>query len=156
MPLKPKRPPWFDAERHALAVIDPVANFSVRVDSSEVQRASTWLREAGALAVSSMTDDPNPSPSQVYVPPEFRTESVEEVVQELRAGVLKEGIASTSMNIGGTSIPGSLILLAVPALAFVLNLYLIGHLSHLCQGGGEKQDAGGQNLPGDHLRQQVF
>jgi serine/threonine-protein kinase RsbW len=48
MPLKPKRPPWFDAERHALAVIDPVANFSIRVDSSEVQRASTWLREAGS------------------------------------------------------------------------------------------------------------
>lgn len=31
-----------------MAVIDPVANFSVRVDSSEVQRASTWLREAGS------------------------------------------------------------------------------------------------------------
>lgn len=48
MQPKPKRPPWFDAERHAPAVIDPVANFSIRVDSSEARRASTWLDEAGS------------------------------------------------------------------------------------------------------------
>jgi len=30
-------------------VIDPVANFSIRVDSSEAERASTWLGEAGSL-----------------------------------------------------------------------------------------------------------
>jgi len=29
-------------------VIDPVANFSIRVDSSDAQRASTWLGAAGS------------------------------------------------------------------------------------------------------------
>lgn len=29
-------------------MIDPVANFLIRVDSSEAQRASTWLGEAGS------------------------------------------------------------------------------------------------------------
>jgi anti-sigma regulatory factor (Ser/Thr protein kinase) len=38
----------FDAERDAPAVIDPVANFSIRVDPGEARRASTWLGEAGS------------------------------------------------------------------------------------------------------------
>jgi anti-sigma regulatory factor (Ser/Thr protein kinase) len=38
----------FDAERDAPAVIDPVANLSIRADSGESRRASEWLDEAGS------------------------------------------------------------------------------------------------------------
>ena len=39
---------WFDGERDDPAVIDPVATISIRADSTEAQRASTWLSEAGS------------------------------------------------------------------------------------------------------------
>lgn len=44
----PERPPWFDVERDAPAVIDPVAYLSVGADAREARRASTWLGEAGS------------------------------------------------------------------------------------------------------------